>query len=585
MRRLLLAALVLAGAVARADHAQAPFDSQQFHPTTTARGYLGVDGAFPVRHLGFTAGLFGTYGHLPLAFRDQAGAVPPGGRVIEHQLGFSAVGSFGIIDRLELGVALPFVAYQATDGSLLGFAHPVAAAGLGDVRFDLKALIVSGVVRARHRLGLSLIAGLRLPSGDADSFLGQGGVSGHPRFVAEWVHPRAAVAVNLGAVLRSSRSYGDLHVTHQISWAVAGRVPIGLGFEALGELRGLVGVGYPDGSPGLTTATAPIELAVGGRFVSRLGIAVSLAGGAGLTRGYGTPDGRLIFGLRYETPPGPSRPVDTDGDGVLDSADRCPRVAGVVENFGCPEPDTDGDGVVDRLDSCPEEPGEAALGGCPDRDSDGDGLVDRRDRCPTEPGRVEDGGCPPPDRDKDGVLDVADRCPDVAGVPENDGCPDIDSDGDGLVDRLDKCPFDAEIINGNADEDGCPDAGPWLARLEGDRIEVRDPIVFVEPGGAIDRRSTRSLQAVASLLKMHREIRKVRIEGHTDNRGSAIDNLDRSRRRAAAVRRALVELGIDGERLHAQGYGPDRPIADNATAAGREKNRRIELVVVERQER
>jgi outer membrane protein OmpA-like peptidoglycan-associated protein len=75
----------------------------------------------------------------------------------------------------------------------------------------------------------------------------------------------------------------------------------------------------------------------------------------------------------------------------------------------------------------------------------------------------------------------------------------------------------------------------------------------------------------------------VRVEGHTDNRGSAIDNLDMSRDRAAAVRRHLIDIGgVDGKRLVAQGFGPDRPIADNKSEAGRAKNRRIDLVIIEK---
>jgi outer membrane protein OmpA-like peptidoglycan-associated protein len=91
------------------------------------------------------------------------------------------------------------------------------------------------------------------------------------------------------------------------------------------------------------------------------------------------------------------------------------------------------------------------------------------------------------------------------------------------------------------------------------------------------------LAVVAKLMELHPEILRVRVEGHTDNKGSAIDNLDLSRERAAAVRRHLIDIGgIDGKRLVAQGFGPDRPVGDNKTEAGRAKNRRIELVIIEK---
>lgn len=71
---------------------------------------------------------------------------------------------------------------------------------------------------------------------------------------------------------------------------------------------------------------------------------------------------------------------------------------------------------------------------------------------------------------------------------------------------------------------------------------------------------------------------KLRIEGHTDNSGTPQRNSELSRQRAEAVTAALVSAGIDKTRLAAAGFGQDRPVADNATEAGRAQNRRVELV-------
>ncbi len=83
-------------------------------------------------------------------------------------------------------------------------------------------------------------------------------------------------------------------------------------------------------------------------------------------------------------------------------------------------PDTDGDGLVDREDACPKEAGPKALKGCPDRD--GDGLADKEDACPDKAGPIADKGCP--DTDGDRIADNVDRCPMVAGVPALQGCPE-----------------------------------------------------------------------------------------------------------------------------------------------------------------
>ncbi|EGV19223.1 OmpA family protein [Thiocapsa marina] len=89
-----------------------------------------------------------------------------------------------------------------------------------------------------------------------------------------------------------------------------------------------------------------------------------------------------------------------------------------------------------------------------------------------------------------------------------------------------------------------------------------------------------TLDRVAALLETYPDL-DVRIEGHTDSLGDAAANLALSQQRAEAVKQALIERGVAPERLTAQGLGPERPIADNATTAGRAQNRRVEVYVSE----
>ena len=182
---------------------------------------------------------------------------------------------------------------------------------------------------------------------------------------------------------------------------------------------------------------------------------------------------------------------------------------------------------------------------------------------------------PPPDRDGDGIPDAQDRCPAVPGRAENHGCPDTDRDRDGVVDRLDACPD----LPGPKENRGCPVKG--AAKLEGDRIELGEVVYFATGKDVIQKRSDALLDSVATIMKAHPEIGKVRVEGHTDAQGKRAYNVKLSQRRAAAVVKALVKRGVPAARLAAQGLGPDRPVADNATAEGRAKNRRVELRVVE----
>jgi outer membrane protein OmpA-like peptidoglycan-associated protein len=89
--------------------------------------------------------------------------------------------------------------------------------------------------------------------------------------------------------------------------------------------------------------------------------------------------------------------------------------------------------------------------------------------------------------------------------------------------------------------------------------------------------ATRNIQKIAEFMSNYPEQKAV-IEGHTDSMGDDDFNLDLSRERAFAVRQALVESGVTASRISIQGYGESLPVADNTTSAGRQKNRRVEVI-------
>jgi outer membrane protein OmpA-like peptidoglycan-associated protein len=228
------------------------------------------------------------------------------------------------------------------------------------------------------------------------------------------------------------------------------------------------------------------------------------------------------------------------------------------------------------------------------RDKDGDGLADREDGCPNEAedldGYSDADGCPDPDNDGDGIADEADDCPDepelINNLDDNDGCPEFDTDDDGVIDDLDDCPYEAETYNGVEDNDGCPDQGLAMAVLGPDgrtieRIRVNQPVQFQAGTDVLLRGSIGVLDAVALAVDDHPQIRLLEIQGHTDSDGSMSANLDLSQRRAEAVLAYLVDLGMDPSLFVATGYGEVMPIADNNSAAGKAKNRRVDFVVLE----
>ena len=125
------------------------------------------------------------------------------------------------------------------------------------------------------------------------------------------------------------------------------------------------------------------------------------------------------------------------------------------------------------------------------------------------------------------------------------------------------------------------DKGDKLAVLEKGRIRIRDQVRFATSKSEILAASFPLLEEVASILKAHPELTRLRIAGHTDNRGARDYNIKLSQDRAEAVRRFLIERGVEASRLEAKGYGPDRPIASNDDAAGRQQNRRTEFESVD----
>ena len=90
----------------------------------------------------------------------------------------------------------------------------------------------------------------------------------------------------------------------------------------------------------------------------------------------------------------------------------------------------------------------------------------------------------------------------------------------------------------------------------------------------------RTMDQLTTFLDKHPE-RSVLIEGYTDSIGSSAYNLELSQRRADAVRIALIQRGIEIARIVTKGYGKDYPVASNNTEAGRQQNRRVEIVILD----
>ena len=268
---------------------------------------------------------------------------------------------------------------------------------------------------------------------------------------------------------------------------------------------------------------------------------------------------------------------------MADYLDRCPNTPAntPVDSLGC-ELDEDKDGVPDNLDRCPGTPRGIVVGadGCP-LDSDGDGVLDPYDLCPNTPreaiGTVDANGCPRDD-DQDGVPNYQDKCPntplavgekqrkDMTKYVDLVGC-EIDTDGDGVPDWRDRCL----VVQGVESNDGCPELTQEVRTLF---QQALNGIEFETGSSRILPKSYSILDEIAKQI-ISNTAWNVEIQGHTDNVGNAEYNQRLSQQRAETVKQYLIKKGADENRMTAVGFGQTEPVADNSTAAGRAKNRRV----------
>ncbi len=592
------------------------FSVERFRLAADSEGVLDIEwGAVPKQHMRWDmAAWLGTANDpLVLYQRVNGGERERAEALVSNRVGATLVGGLALWSRFQIGLELPIILSQSGNDVPAIMAVEPEGFGLGDIRLMPKIQLLDA---AKYGVHVAFTPAITLPTGGG-SYRGDDGLGFAPEVAASRAFGAVRVAGNLGYRARKNTTLVDLDVKDEIFFRV------GAGYR-------FVENGGPPLEVDLTLSSATAsslferynqnhaELLSGASYRVSGPVVAILAGGLGLHEGFGTPDWRLVFGIRLSKDKG----SDPDGDGLYGDDDACPLEAEDVDSFqdddGCPDLDNDGDQIPDTQDGAPNDPEdrdgyedddgvpdpdndnygilddadqcplEAETqnqyedeDGCPDQlaDSDGDGLPDDVDGCPQDPEDMdgfEDGnGCPDPDNDGDGLVDNRDRCADEPGPTENRGCPDTDRDGDTVVDRLDNCPDEA----GSPDNQGC--AAKQQVRLTGGMLEILDTVYFRTASDTILRRSYPLLRNVATVLNAHPEIKHVRVEGHTDDRGNDNYNLNLSQRRAEAVVAFLVSEGVAEERLVGKGFGETKPIESNKTAAGRAKNRRVEFVILD----
>ncbi len=553
----------------------------------------------------FAIGLYGDYAHNPLQLDifNNAGGTPT--EVHDDITGMFVLhvgAQVSFLDRVGIHLSLPVSLMQSGESTATGGVPVVAPASgpaIGDLRAGLRIRLFGHA--DRDPFSLHIGANFFAPIGDRASNMSDDAIRIEPRLTLAGRGGPVRWSLTGSFIVRSENEVANLVFGNEL------RLTAGLGFVFAND-RFMIGPeGYivtpirdlsssqGGGSALFAKNQWGGEVYLGASYLIADMIRVGVAAGPGIGTGPGIPDVRALFNLSYApVSRAPAAPVDTDGDGVVDPEDQCPTTPQGANpdpaRRGCPATDTDGDGVFDHEDQCVNEPMGAtpdpARRGCPLRDRDGDGVLDPEDQCVDQPqGANPDPtrrGCPAGDRDNDGVFDHEDQCPDVPRMPfpdpQRNGCPLPDADHDQVPEPPDACPGVPGVPSPDPARNGCPSTD---VRMEGGQILILEQVFFDTDRDTIKRRSNRILQAVVDVLRAAPHIRRVSVDGHTDNRASDEHNLDLSQRRANSVMRWLVEHGIEASRLEAHGYGASRPIDTNATSAGRARNRRVEFVIID----
>ena len=509
----------------------------RFDPAPAGDRMFGVPSPHVAGHLTPHVMLLADYAHNPLKLHSLPSDIDRGA-IVKNQLFLHLNAGIALWNRLNLDISVPLAVLQNGDDPSAGgevFPSPTSAQ-FGDLRFGLRVRLLG---EYHDPFQIAVGGYLWVPTGASDSFVSTGKVRGLPQLILGGrIDDRFVWSAAAGPDIRSESTFANVDQGTMFKWGA------GFGFLLLENRHLQIG---PElyGAATLRdvqkrTTNAEILLDVRYRIVDDLELAAGA--GPGLTSGIGTPDFRGLLSLAYTPEQKPERehvvapvpvPSDRDHDGILDVDDACPDVKGIADEDpkknGCPPPepvDTDGDGIFDPEDAC------VAVKGVPDQDP-------------------KKNGCPPPkDSDQDGIFDPEDACPGEKGPRDED-----------------------------PSKNGCPKS----VRVVKNEIVILEQVQFDTGKATIKKASSDLLDQVAAVLSQHPEMTKVEVQGHTDNRGAAGMNKKLSQARADAVRAALIQRGVGAERLVTKGYGPDKPIDENGTDEGRQRNRRVQFMILDKQ--
>jgi|GEM_PF-3373980 len=442
-------------------------------------------------HLSYEVGVVAHYVSRPLVLgvRDHTPTVA----IVTGQLKPELVASLGLFDRAELGVGIPYIAYQR--GNLMledgRVGAPIGQAHMGDVRTSARIRLLDPSAHAG--LGVGALAILHIPTGAPAMLTSDGSARVEGRMIADWQSWRGwRLGANLGYQSRRKVEALDAHFDDQIIATLYGDIGLLSRWRVRGALTSrasapaLVGRIARDES-----IAAPAEVTFALMRKTRYSIGWQAFGGWGIGEAPGAPAWRAGAGVTYRPTPKPKS--------------------------ACLHPVEDLDGFMDE-------------DGCLDPDNDMDGIADIDDRCPDEAGVVSHDGCP---------------APEIASAPAQVEAPPVKEEAP----PAQTCQAEprAAPIEDTAREDAT--ASKY--------IDLDERVYFDRDRDALEPRSEALLREVAAWMLEHPGRGNLVIEGYASTPGSRGHNLELSRRRALKVAMFLVQHGVPPERLRVYAFGEE----------------------------
>ena len=623
--------LTLALGIAQAQDTDIELNSQLFHPTIDGTRTIWTDDSGRAESGTAIARLVFSYTNRPFIYEQTPGADPV--VLVSDAVQANALVGY-TLGPVRLGLDLPVYLY--TDGELED-----GGAGIGDLGIDGKLSLLD----RSEGLGLAIGGRVVLDTASVDLALGNRGTGGEVFAIADTEVNNWLFTANLGARFLPNVDLANVELGDQlfarlgagyaivedagISLDVVGHTNLSskLGNNAATPIEGMIGGWYRIADP----------------FVLRSGIGTGFTRGVGspvfrgvLTLGYEPGGGAKDTdgdGITDKNDGCPSDPEDfdtwEDNDGCPDPDNDVDSILDVVD--ACMNEPEDYDGWEDE-DGCPES---ATLVEFRVEDPNGsiipsassvltgtgvDLTEDGEFEVVLEPGLYSldtmatgyvpaDARINVPEGEPFSYTQVLQ--PDVPmgqlriRVIEADGTP-VDN-AFWFVDGQAPTPVtDAEISMIPGDyavqiraEGFAPSTAeaqitdgdvtrvlvmlqPSRIEIVADRINLREKVFFDTNRATIKPASFPLLNEVATTMIDHPEITKIRIEGHTDERGSDSYNLDLSDRRAASVRQYLQDRGVAADRMESAGFGESRPLVNESNEEAWEQNRRVEIFILER---